>query len=388
MYELKIAQLSTSASGGAALAAKRLNSQLTAVGVSSEFLQNFPGSWGTLKRLSSKVVTGIQSHLTRELYGIATPVSLSKVDRDKLIRDFDIVHIHNWYNLLSHEDISFIGNRVPLVFSMHDERLLTGGCHVSLGCENFIDNCSDCPAVLIGKSFVSKGKVEIHEVLTQLPAYSVITPSLWMKNQWGLAYPNLINLPQHIPNIIEHPNQTAIGLDQNEFLKIVFISANLTTPVKGLSNLLGAISKSDISSRIKVSLVGKGDLKSLPNNPEIQQYGELASPEVYKVMARSDLLVVPSFSENSPNVIAEAQLMGLPVLASNVGGVSELIENGVTGFLTEPDEESLGSALFELIHKPNFPEISKNASCFAQNHWNNDVNVLRYMNVYQKASNQ
>jgi glycosyltransferase involved in cell wall biosynthesis len=388
MNRTRIAQLSTGSSGGAALAAKRLNKELVSKKVSSEFLQNPQGLMITQKHLTSKAATSIQGYLTREPYGIATPFSLSKVDRESLIRNFDVVHIHNWYNLLSLEDLSYIGKRVPIVFAMHDERLLSGGCHMTLGCNNFIQTCKECPAVTLGKPFISKSKISISEVLMQLPEFSVVTPSHWIKEQWGLAYPNLASLALQIPNIIDHPTKGSFEFDQNELLEIVFISANLTAPVKGLTNLLKVLAKPGLSSKIRLSLVGRGNLKSLPTNLNIRFYGELASQEVYRVMAKSDLLVVPSFSENSPNVIAEAQLLGLPVLASNVGGISELIENGVTGFLTEPDEESLGSALFELIHKPNFPEISKNANCFAQNHWNNDVNVLRYINVYQKASNQ
>jgi glycosyltransferase involved in cell wall biosynthesis len=387
MHKLRIAQLSTSASGGAAIAAKRLNKELIERNIESKLIHSSQSSKKIIKDLTSKLVTGIQDVLTREPFGIATPLSLSKVEREQLIQNFDLLHVHNWYNLLSLQDLQFLGSRRPMVFTMHDERLLTGGCHTTLGCENFTRDCKGCPAVLAGESFISRSKNSLSEVLFQLPGFSVITPSRWMKDQWGFAYPSLAYLPQHIPNIIEHPVREGISFGPSSFLEIIFVSANLSNPVKGLSNLLAAIDKFDLNSKVKLNLVGKFDSESIPMRPNTKFHGELSSVKVFEVMRKSHLLVVPSLSENSPNVIAEAQLLGLPILASNVGGNSEIIEHGVTGFLARPDEVSIGEMLLKLVEKPAFKEISENASSFAKTHWDNSVNTLKHIDVYQKALN-
>jgi glycosyltransferase involved in cell wall biosynthesis len=385
MYKLRIAQLSTSSSGGAAIAAKRLSDELNERDFESELIHSRKSSTKKVKNLNSKIVTGIQNGLTQKLYGIATPFSLSRVDRDLLLRKFDVLHIHNWYNLLSLEDLQYLGSRRPIVFTMHDERLITGACHTTLGCNRFLRDCKACPAVRIGESYVSRSKKYLSECLFQLPKFSVITPSRWMNEQWGLAYPSLAKLSQHIPNIIQHPIREHISFGRNSFLEILFISADISTPVKGLSNLLNAVAKFNLYSKVKINLVGKFDLKSAPRHASIKLHGELSSLKVFEVMRQSHLLVVPSLSENSPNVIAEAQLFGLPVLASNVGGNSELIEHGITGFLSEPNEDSIGSMLMNLIEKPDFREISKNAIRSAESRWDNSINILRHIDVYQKA---
>jgi glycosyltransferase involved in cell wall biosynthesis len=385
MNDIRIAQLSTSSSGGAAIACKRLNKELNERNICSELIHSPQSSLKTIMNLNSKIATGFQEAITQKIYGIATPLSFSKVDRDMLIRKFDLFHIHNWYNLLSLEDLQYIGSRKPLVFTMHDERLLTGGCHMTLGCNNFIKDCKACPAVSIGESLISRSKKSLTEVLSQLPTFSVITPSHWMKKQWGLAYPGLADLPHRIPNIMEHPTKHYSSFTDKDFLEIIFVSADLSTPVKGLSSLLTAMEKFDLYSRVRINLVGRFDAKSAPVHVNIKFYGELPSVKVFEVMRQSHLLVVPSLSENSPNVIAEAQLLGLPVLASNVGGNSELIEHGVTGFLTEPDEVSIGLMLMNLLEKPDFKEISENALRFARIHWNNSVNTFNHIDVYRKA---
>jgi glycosyltransferase involved in cell wall biosynthesis len=387
MHKLRIAQLSTSTSGGAAIAAKRLDKELNERNIESKLIHSPQTSRKYIRDLTSKLVTGIQDVLTQEPYGIATPLSISKIEREQLIQNFDLLHVHNWYNLLSVDDLLFLGSRRPMIFTMHDERLLTGGCHMTLGCGNFTRDCKGCPASLLGGSFISRSKNAISEVLFQLPGFSVITPSRWMKEQWGLAYPGFAFLPQLIPNIIEHPMREGISFAPSDFLEIIFLSSNLSTPVKGLSNLLAAIDKFDLNSRVKLNLVGKADAQSISLRTNTKFYGELSSVEVFEVMRKSHLLVVPSLSENSPNVIAEAQLLGLPILASDVGGISEIIEHGVTGFLTKPDELSMGEILLNLVDKPKFKEISENASRFARTHWDNDVNTLKHIDLYKKALN-
>ncbi|MCS7230249.1 MAG: glycosyltransferase, partial [Candidatus Kryptonium sp.] len=58
--------------------------------------------------------------------------------------------------------------------------------------------------------------------------------------------------------------------------------------------------------------------------------------DIPNILSQSDIFVLPSRWEGLPLTIIEAMMAGLPVVASNVGGVSELVDNGVTGFLVPP----------------------------------------------------
>lgn len=385
MDNLRIAQISTSSTGGAGIAAMRLNDGLRAWNIESTIINPSNSSMTNGSEFISKLTTVLQASVTRELYGIATPYSISKIDRDDLIRNFDVLHIHNWYNLLSIKDLKYLGDRMPLVFSMHDERLLTGGCHMTLGCYRFTDTCKKCPAVVIRKSTISQAKQSISELLVDIPKFEVITPSHWMKSQLDLAYQNLSSACTIIPNIISHPETKSFEFESNEILNVIFISANLSTPVKGLKDLITAIVDFNLTSKIRLHLVGIDHIKTLPKNLNFNFYGRVAPSEVSKIMENSDLLVVPSLTENSPNVIAEAQLLGLPVLASNVGGNPELVKHAVTGFLANPDIDSLGLELTNLLSKPRFADISMNALKFAKNHWDNTRNISSHLDVYRKV---
>jgi len=114
------------------------------------------------------------------------------------------------------------------------------------------------------------------------------------------------------------------------------------TPVKNVASLLLAISRvSRHLQGIKLLLVGKGEdmgrLMELARTAEISQLtqfeGEVVPRDVPEYMVAADVFVLPSLSEGIPSVILEALAAGTPILASNVGGVPEIVTDGKEGFL-------------------------------------------------------
>lgn len=76
--------------------------------------------------------------------------------------------------------------------------------------------------------------------------------------------------------------------------------------------------------------------------------------DVPQILAQADVFVLPSRSEAFPNSIIEAMASGLPVVASNVGGIPELVEDGKTGHLVPPgDAKALAAALNGLLDDPH-----------------------------------
>ena len=79
--------------------------------------------------------------------------------------------------------------------------------------------------------------------------------------------------------------------------------------------------------------------------------GRLNQSAVRKELSTAALLVLPSFQENAPMVIAEAMAAGIPIVASNLCGIPDMVEDGKSGLLltdpTDPDE--LASTLDQLL---------------------------------------
>lgn len=106
-------------------------------------------------------------------------------------------------------------------------------------------------------------------------------------------------------------------------------------------------------SNVEFLLVGDGPLR--PSLERMAQDLGLASrtrflgarEDIPAVLAAMDISVLPSLSESLPNVIIESMAAGVPVVATSVGGISELVREGETGFLMAPDDDKRFVAALE-----------------------------------------
>jgi glycosyltransferase involved in cell wall biosynthesis len=115
---------------------------------------------------------------------------------------------------------------------------------------------------------------------------------------------------------------------------------------------------------VKLLIVGKplpgqenylNKLKNLAKDADIIFAG--ARPDVYDIMSAGDVLVAPSLSETFGRIIIEAMACGKPVVASNVGGIPEIIDDGRTGLLVEPkNEKSIADAVIRLLTLKTFAD--------------------------------
>ena len=99
-------------------------------------------------------------------------------------------------------------------------------------------------------------------------------------------------------------------------------------------------------------------------------------PEVREVLGRMQLLVMPTMHFESFGIAAvEAMAMGLPVVASRVGGLAEIVEDGRTGFLVKPgDAVELAGAVRRLMDSPDMrARMGQAGRCRAVEHFSLDV---------------
>jgi glycosyltransferase involved in cell wall biosynthesis len=146
-----------------------------------------------------------------------------------------------------------------------------------------------------------------------------------------------------------------------------------TNPLKGVSNLLRAYDQVRQYSEIGLKLVGNTDPQIIEQiilhydlqhiQPgDIEIIGMLSADALAETFRQCYALVHPSLIDNSPNSICEAQVAGLPVIASNVGGVASLIDDGNTGLLTSLEPADIAKAIIRLIRNADLQQhLSRNS---------------------------
>ncbi|MEX0744690.1 MAG: glycosyltransferase family 4 protein [Phycisphaeraceae bacterium] len=129
--------------------------------------------------------------------------------------------------------------------------------------------------------------------------------------------------------------------------------------VKGLAVLLEAMRAIvQRCANVRLTLVGDGEERSILEQQvremglaaHVQFVGYRSSDEVGELLRQTDVFVLPSFAEGVPVVLMEAMATGLPVVATRIAGVAELVTDGVSGHLVAPgDAPSLADRVAELL---------------------------------------
>ena len=98
--------------------------------------------------------------------------------------------------------------------------------------------------------------------------------------------------------------------------------------------------------------------------------------------------VMPSAIENSPNSLCEAQILGVPTVASYCGGIPSLVEDGKTGYIYRYEEiEILAQTIVRLFAQKDIAELSYNERQIALARHNRQVNANRLVEIYRTIVN-
>lgn len=96
-------------------------------------------------------------------------------------------------------------------------------------------------------------------------------------------------------------------------------------------------------------------IRQLGLQDAVRYTGPLDEPAMRQAYLDADLYLLPSYSENSPNSLGEAMLLGLPCVAARVGGIPDLLEDGRQGVLYAPagDPDALAEAAARVLSAPD-----------------------------------
>ena len=154
-----------------------------------------------------------------------------------------------------------------------------------------------------------------------------------------------------IPNSVDTKQFKPMKIKRSKKKRVVFIGR--FNRIKNLSGLIEAFS--DISHNKELVLVGNGeDRETLENQAKKLRVnlifrGVVPREQIPIELNKSDVFILPSFSEGQPKVLLEAMSCGLPCIVSNIPSLKEIIKDGGNGFLCGTDPKSIRSCLKKVL---------------------------------------
>ncbi len=165
-----------------------------------------------------------------------------------------------------------------------------------------------------------------------------------------------------------------------------FLFVGRLSPEKGIEVLAGALAGS-LGEPVRVA--GSGECESaLKGLSRVSLLGHLPEPRVLDEMRRVRALLVPSICyETFGRVVVEAYACGLPVIASRIGSLAELVEHGVTGLLFNPgDAADLARAMqWAEAHPASLAEMGRRARLRFEARYTPEVNHAQLLAIYGAA---
>jgi glycosyltransferase involved in cell wall biosynthesis len=314
----------------------------------------------------------------------------------------DILHLHNLHgSYFDVRQLPALSAACPTILTMHDAWLLTGHCAYPLDCEHWRTGCGECPYLDI---FVpiprdqSAANCRVKREAIAASHLGLATPSRWlmhMAEEAGVIGPNLE--PRVIPNGVDtkvfRPGdkaaaRDALGLPHNR--KVVLFAGRgiKDSPFKGIATLteaLDIVASSPEAHDMLFLALGSDAPPTLLNRTELRYVPYTKdSAEVARYYQAADLYVHPARAENLPLAVIEAMACRTPVVASDVGGIPEIVVNGESGLLFEPgNAPALAQAVVEMLgdeaRLAQFAEVSARR---VAEHFTLDRQVEAYLDWY------
>jgi len=285
----------------------------------------------------------------------------------------DVVHLHNLHGgYFDVRALPVISARVPTLMTLHDAWLMTGHCAQPLECLRWKEGCSSCPDL---KRYVplradkSAQNLEVKRRALLSSRVALVAPSRWMLSmaeEAGLLaggrearviYNGIDTEGVFVPGNRDEA-RARLGLPMERRIALVVAKGALSNPLKGLGVLGAALGElpAEVTESLLVLVIGEATggqegmrLTSFP--AEVRAMPFVSDPMVLADYYRAaDVFVNPSLAESFSLVTVEAMACGAPVIASDTGGIPEIVLHGKTGICVAAGSfRDLASGLTRLL---------------------------------------
>ncbi len=391
-------------SGGAAVAAQRLHNGLVRKGHRSRFLVGEPrlptstvASISLNPQLHEKLISRI---LIRLGLGALSGLRSFSIPSHAWYKQADIINLHNihggYFNYLA---LNKITKTKPAVWTLHDMWPLTGHCSYSFDCARWESGCGRCPYPNTYPAIshdTTSLEIKLKRAVYSSSNIHIVAISSWMHSLLGRSIlskaplymiPNGIDTDSYVPLSKGHCRQL-LGIPISSYV-LMFASVDLLDQRKGYDRILPAIHSlpEEIKAKIFILTLGSTQENTASFTAPFPSLGlGFVDNDRLKSIAFSaaDVFVFPSKADNLPLVLQESMSCGTPMIAYDVGGVSDIVRDGRTGLLANPgDCSSLTLALESLLVNESLRlQMSNNCRSVAIDEFSLDLQADRYSALY------
>lgn len=318
----------------------------------------------------------------------------------------DIVHCHNLHG--GYFDLRLLpqlSRRVPFVLTLHDAWLLSGHCAHSFGCDRWKTGCGQCPDLTIHQAVRRDATACNWRLKQDIVARSrlwITAPSQWLLDRASEGL--LRGLPSRliyngVDTGIFHPGEKeaerlALNLPLDRKILLFSAASGLDNRFKDGSTLMKALQellKAKPSAQQPVLVALGGNVSRQPESGELSS-ALISRPyitdehTVARFYRAADALAYATLADTCPLVILEAMASGLPVVATAVGGIPELITDGKNGMLVPAkDPQALARSLMQVLDMPDLAlSLSRQAVSAVQKRFTLDAQVDACLAFYDE----
>lgn len=301
----------------------------------------------------------------------------------------DVVHVHNTFPAAS-PAVFWEARDYPVVHTLHNYRwtcvsanLLRDGrpCEDCVGTHPWRGALHGCFHGSYPGSLVVAAMLAHHRrrrTLDHVDRFITVTSFAREKMIEAGLPPDRIAVKPNFTTSAPRPVERA---DDDPFVLYV----GRLSPEKGIDSLATAWRKYDLP---RLEVIGEGAAGAvLEGVPNVQRLGALPLERVRERMAAARLLVMPSIWYETFGLVAvEAYSVGLPVIASDIGALAEVVEEGRTGWRVPPgDPEALARAVRRGITDPEWDRVSSEALRVHAERYTPEVNLPLLEAIYREA---
>lgn len=324
---------------------------------------------------------------------------------DLIDEPVDVVHAHNLHGggsgFFDLRALPAIANRVPLILTLHDAWLLAGHCAHSFDCERWQTGCGRCPDLSIPESIrrdASAANFAFKQHVFSQCRLHLASPSRWLMDRAersllapaienGLVIPNGVDLGLFTPGDRRDARQR-LGLEQDADILLTVgnrLRSNIWRDYETTIAAAQEVARGRSTATLLLGL-GEGGARFVHDGLEVElRPHQPDREEVSAYYAAADIYVHGSRADTFPTAVLEAMACGRPVVASSVGGISEQVVHGETGFLVPPgDARSMATAIASVLDHPDQGRRLGNAAVErVRRHFSNSLMVDRYLELYR-----